>query len=87
MQGFPLVPCSQSAARVRVDADVTRVPITDVARWLGHKDIRETYATYSHFMPGAEDRALGVLATEFAEWAAGSSFIPIGLETPRESKE
>jgi integrase len=45
------------------------VPITDVARWLGHKDIRETYAMYSHFMPEAEDRALGVLASEYAEWS------------------
>ncbi len=46
------------------------VPITDVARWLGHKDIRETYNTYSHFMPEAEDRAVGVLETEYAEWSS-----------------
>ena len=46
------------------------MPITDVARWLGHKVIRETYATYSHFMPEAEDRALSVLADEYAEWSA-----------------
>jgi integrase len=45
------------------------VPITDVARWLGHKDIRETFNTYSHFMPDAEDRALTVLNAEYAEWA------------------
>jgi integrase len=37
------------------------VPITDVARWIGHKDIRETYNTYSHFMPEAEDRGLPFL--------------------------
>ena len=37
------------------------VPITDVARWMGHKDIRETYNTYSHFMPEAEDRGLPFL--------------------------
>ncbi len=40
------------------------MPITDVARWLGHRDISITYAIYSHFMPDAEDRAIG------AEWSA-----------------
>jgi integrase len=47
------------------------VPITDVARWMGHKDIRETYNTYMHFMPDAEDRALSVLNAEYAEWTSG----------------
>jgi integrase len=45
------------------------VPITDVARWLGHKDINETYRTYSHFMPEAEDRAVSTLDAEYAEWS------------------
>ena len=45
------------------------VPITDVARWMGHKDIRETYLTYSHFMPEAEDRGVAVLDAEYAEWS------------------
>jgi hypothetical protein len=45
------------------------VPITDVARWMGHKDIRETYMTYSHFMPEAEDRGVAVLDAEYAEWS------------------
>jgi integrase len=45
------------------------VPITDVARWMGHKDIRETYNTYSHFMPEAEDRGVAVLDAEYAEWS------------------
>jgi integrase len=45
------------------------VPITDVARWLGHKNINETYLTYSHFMPEAEDRAVSTLDAEYAEWA------------------
>jgi integrase len=48
------------------------VPITDVARWLGHKDIRETYQTYSHFMPEAEDRAAAVLDAEYAEWSSAA---------------
>ena len=46
------------------------VPITDVARWMGHRDIRETYNTYSHFMPEAEDRGVAVLDAEYAEWSA-----------------
>ena len=33
------------------------VPITDVSRWLGHRDIQLTYATYSHFVPRAFERA------------------------------
>jgi integrase len=45
------------------------VPITDVARWMGHKDIRETFNTYSHFMPEAEDRGVTVLDAEYAEWS------------------
>ena len=48
------------------------VPITDVARWMGHQDIRETYRIYSHFMPEAEDRALAVLDAEYAEWSAAA---------------
>jgi integrase len=48
------------------------VPITDVARWMGHKDIRETYMTYSHFMPEAEDRGVAVLDAEYAEWSAAA---------------
>lgn len=31
------------------------VPITDVARMLGHRDINVTYATYSHLMPKTEE--------------------------------
>jgi integrase len=45
------------------------VPITDVARWLGHRNINETYLTYSHFMPEAEDRAVSTLDAEYAEWS------------------
>jgi integrase len=48
------------------------VPITDVARWLGHKDINVTYAIYSHFMPEAEDRAQEVLNAEYAEWSSAA---------------
>jgi hypothetical protein len=37
---------------------------------MGHRDIRETYNTYSHFMPEAEDRGVAVLDAEYAEWSA-----------------
>jgi integrase len=30
-----------------------KVPITDLAAWLGHRDIRETYGTYGHLVPSA----------------------------------
>lgn len=39
------------------------VPITDVARWLGHKDINVTFAIYSHFIPSSWDRAREILET------------------------
>jgi integrase len=48
------------------------VPITDVARWMGHRDIRETYNTYSHFMPEAEDRGVAILDTEYTQWSAAA---------------
>jgi integrase len=43
------------------------VPITDLAQWLGHRDIRETYGTYGHLLPSAW--AAGRKALEQA-WAA-----------------
>ena len=45
------------------------IPITDVAQWLGHKDINETYRTYGHLVPNAAGRALAALAAEYAEWS------------------
>ena len=69
--GIPAGFRAHSLRHAFVSALLSRgVPITDVARWVGHKDIRETYQTYSRFMPEAEDRALGVLAAEYAEWSA-----------------
>ena len=29
------------------------VPITDVAHWLGHRDVRVTYRIYGHLVPSA----------------------------------
>ena len=48
-----------------------RVPLGDVAAWLGHQDVNTTYATYRHMLPEAPGRATAVLDTEFAEWSKG----------------
>jgi integrase len=37
------------------------VPITDVSKWLGHRDFRVTHQTYSHLVPESWDRAREVL--------------------------
>jgi integrase len=44
------------------------VPITDVGKWLGHRDISVTYGTYGHLVPDAGDRARKLLDAEYAEW-------------------
>lgn len=41
------------------------VPVTDVSRFLGHKSIQLTYATYSHFIPSAIGRTREVLDDEW----------------------
>lgn len=38
------------------------VPITDVAHWLGHRDVRVTFRIYGHLVPsrrGPRDRGAG----------------------------
>jgi integrase len=45
------------------------VPITDVAQWLGHRDVRVTYRIYGHLVPSAAARAIAVLDEEYAEWS------------------
>ncbi|MER5520028.1 tyrosine-type recombinase/integrase, partial [Streptomyces sp. NPDC002763] len=37
------------------------IPITDVAEWMGHKSIEETYRTYRHLMPGSIAKAASIL--------------------------
>ncbi|MCX5415912.1 tyrosine-type recombinase/integrase [Streptomyces sp. NBC_00059] len=44
------------------------IPITDVAEWMGHKSIEETYRTYRHLMPGSIARAARIL--DAGLWAA-----------------
>lgn len=48
------------------------VPITDVAKWLGHRNINVTFAIYGHLVPSAASRALQVLNSEYAEWSAAA---------------
>lgn len=43
------------------------VPITDVSKWLGHKDINMTYAIYGHLAPGSWDRAREALDAAWQE--------------------
>lgn len=45
------------------------VPITDVAKWLGHRNINVTYATYGPLVPSSLGRAQEVLNAEYAEWS------------------
>lgn len=42
------------------------VPITDVSKWLGHRDINVTFAIYGHLVPASWDRARAVLDGEWA---------------------
>ncbi|QPP10298.1 tyrosine-type recombinase/integrase [Streptomyces bathyalis] len=37
------------------------IPITDVAEWMGHRNIQVTYRTYRHLMPGSISKAAKVL--------------------------
>ena len=46
------------------------VPITDVAKWLGHQNINVTYSIYGHLIPNAVSRAVSVLDSEYSEWSA-----------------
>jgi len=48
------------------------IPISDVAQWLGHRDINETYRTYGHLVPNAVGRAVAALDAEYAEWSAAA---------------
>jgi integrase len=45
------------------------VPLTDIAPWVGHRDISKLYKVYGHLLPHAEGRALAALDGEFQEWS------------------
>ena len=40
-----------------------------MTRFLGHKDINETYRTYGHLLPNANDKAIAALDTKFGRWS------------------
>lgn len=45
------------------------IDITELARFLGHRDINETYRTYGHLLPNANDKAIAALDAEFDRWS------------------
>lgn len=45
------------------------VAITEVAIWLGHRDISITFSTYGHLIPSAASKAVCILDSEYAEWS------------------
>lgn len=49
------------------------VPITDVAEWLGHREISVTYRIYAHLIPSAASRARSVLDSEYQAWHDSNS--------------
>ena len=44
------------------------VQITELAHFLGHRDINTTHAVYGHLLPSAAKRAVAALDAEYAEW-------------------
>jgi integrase len=53
-----------------VSALLTRgVAITDVAHWVGHRDISTTFKIYGHLIPSAAAKAVSVLDSEYDEWS------------------
>jgi integrase len=44
------------------------IPITDVSRWLGHRDINLTHRVYGHLVPAISQRAVVVIDNEFEKW-------------------
>jgi integrase len=44
------------------------VQITELAHFLGHRDINVTHQVYGHLVPSAAKRAVAALDAEFAEW-------------------
>jgi integrase len=45
--------------------------ITELAHFLGHRDINVTHQVYGHLLPAAAKRAAAALEAEFAEWSKG----------------
>jgi hypothetical protein len=49
------------------------IPVLDVCRWLGHRNIQMTYAIYSHFVPSSLDSARSALDAEYETWSKTAS--------------
>lgn len=47
------------------------VQITELAMFLGHRNINTTHAIYGHLLPSAAKRAVAALNAEYAEWSGG----------------
>jgi integrase len=45
------------------------VQVTELATFLGHRDINTTHSIYGHLLPSASKRAVAALDTEYAEWS------------------
>jgi integrase len=45
------------------------VQITELAHFLGHRDINVTHQVYGHLLPSAAKRAVAALDAEFTEWS------------------
>jgi integrase len=45
------------------------VQITELAHFLGHRDINVTHQVYGHLLPSAAKRAVAALDAEFDEWS------------------
>lgn len=45
------------------------IAITDVAHYLGHRDISITFSVYGHLVPSAASRAVSVLDDEYTKWS------------------
>jgi integrase len=45
------------------------VQITELAHFLGHRDINVTHQVYGHLLPSAAKRTVAALDAEFAEWS------------------
>lgn len=48
------------------------VQITELAHFLGHRDINMTHNIYGHLLPSAAKRAIAALNDEYAEWFRAS---------------
>ncbi len=68
--GIPKTFTPHSLRHAFVSAMLARnVPISDVATWLGHRNINVTYAIYGHLVPSSLGRAQEALNAEYAEWS------------------